>query len=256
MRGDVRIAPVRVVTLLLVAALTAASCSGGDEDTDTAAGEHGGLVVFAPASLAPVFQELAPEADFTVAGSDELATRISEGATADVLAADSARYPEELAAAGYVERPQVFATNRLVLVVPADNPAGIDSVDDLGAPGVTLVVGSEGVPVGEYTRALLESLGETDALDNVVSTEDDVTGILDKVVSGAADGGFVYATDAEAAGDEVQAIELPAQALAEHVIAIAVESEHREAADAFVELVLSEEGRRALEEAGFGVPPG
>jgi molybdate transport system substrate-binding protein len=83
-----------------------------------------------------------------------------------------------------------------------------------------------------------------------------VTGILDKVVSGEADAGFVYATDAEAAGDEVQTIELPAQALAEHVIAIAVESEHRQAADAFVELVLSDEGRRALEEAGFGVPAG
>jgi ABC-type molybdate transport system substrate-binding protein len=150
---------------------------------------HGRRRARRPGGLRPrvaraVFQELAPEADFTVAGSDELATRISEGATADVLAADSARYPEELAAAGYVERPQVFATNRLVLVVPADNPAGIDSIDDLGAPGVTLVVGSKGVPVGEYTRALLESLGETDALDNVVSTEDDVTGILHKVVSG------------------------------------------------------------------------
>jgi molybdate transport system substrate-binding protein len=152
MRGDVRIAPVCLVTLLLVAALAAASCGGGDEDTDTAAGGTGGLVAFAPASLAPVFQELAPEADFTIAGSDELATRISEGATADVIAADSARYPEELAAAGYVERPQVFATNRLVLVVPADNPAGIDSVDDLGAPGATLVVGAEGFPSAS-TRA-------------------------------------------------------------------------------------------------------
>jgi molybdate transport system substrate-binding protein len=254
MRGDVHIAPVRLAMLLLVATLAAVSCSGGDEDTGTAAGRSGGLAVFTPTSLAPVFQELAPEADLTVAGSDELATRISEGATADVIAADSARYPEELAASGYVERPQVFATNRLVLVVPADNPEGIDSVDDLGAPGVTLVVGSEGAPVGEYTRALLESLGEKDALDNVVSTEADVTGILDKVASVEADAGFVYATDAEAAGDEVQAIELPAQALAEHVIAIAVESEHREAADAFVELVLGEEGRRALQEAGFGVP--
>jgi molybdate transport system substrate-binding protein len=81
-----------------------------------------------------------------------------------------------------------------------------------------------------------------------------VAGILDKVTSGEADAGFVYATDAQAAGDEVRAIELPAQALAEHVIAIAVESEHREAADAFVELLLGEEGRRALEEAGFGLP--
>jgi molybdate transport system substrate-binding protein len=249
MRGDIRL-----VTLLLVATLAAASCSGGDEDTDTAAGEPGALVVYAPASLATVLQELAPEASFTIAGADELATRISEGAAPDVYAADSARYPEELAASGYVERPRIFVINRLVLVVSAENPAGIESLDDLGAPDVEVAAGAEGVPIGDYTRTVLGSLGAADVLDNVVATEDDVTGILDKVASRDADAGFVYATDAEAAGDEVRAIELPAQPLAEHVLAIAVESEHREAADAFVALVLGDGGRQALEEAGFGLP--
>ena len=256
MRGDARTPTVRLAVLLLMAALAAASCSGGDEATVTASDEGGGPVVFVPASLAPVFRELAPEASFTVAGADRLATLIREGARADLIAADSPRYPRELAGAGYVESPQVFATNRLVLVVPAENPAGIDSVDDLGAPGVRLAVGAEEAPVGDYTRTVLESLGETAVLDNVVSTEDDVTGILEKVVSGEADAGFVYATDAESAGDAVQAIELPAQALPQHVIALAVEGEHREAAEALVEVLLGEEGRRALEEAGFGLPTG
>jgi ABC-type molybdate transport system substrate-binding protein len=174
MRGDIRL-----VTLLLVATLAAAACSGG-EDTGTAADEPGALVVYAPASLATVLQELAPEASFTIAGADELATRISEGANPDVFAADSARYPEELAASGYVERPQIFGTNRLVLVVSADNPAGIESLDDLGAPDVVVVVGAKGVPVGDYTRTVLGSLGAADVLDNVVASEDDVTGILDR----------------------------------------------------------------------------
>jgi len=78
--------------------------------------------------------------------------------------------------------------------------------------------------------------------------------VLGKVVAGDADAGFVYVTDAAAAGDDVQAIELPAQPLVEYPIAVVTESENAEAAEAFVELVLSEEGRRALQEAGFGVP--
>jgi molybdate transport system substrate-binding protein len=116
------------------------------------------------------------------------------------------------------------------------------------------VIGAEGVPVGDYTRSILEDLGASDALDNVVSAEQDVKGVLGKVASGDADAGFVYVTDAAAAGDDVQAIELPAQPLVEYPIAVVTESENAEAAEAFVELVLSEEGRRALQEAGFGVP--
>jgi molybdate transport system substrate-binding protein len=235
---------------LLAVALLLASC-GGDENDASAAGE---LTVFAAASLTEVFEELAPEATFNFAGSDELATQIREGAPADVYAAASPRYPNELAAQGFVIEPAIFATNRLVVVVPADNPAGIESVEDLAAEGVKLVIGAEGVPVGDYTRSILEDLGASDALDNVVSAEQDVKGVLGKVASGDADAGFVYVTDAAAAGDDVQAIELPAQPLVEYPIAVVTESENAEAAEAFVELVLSEEGRRALQEAGFGVP--
>jgi molybdate transport system substrate-binding protein len=235
---------------LLAVALLLASC-GGDENDASAAGE---LTVFAAASLTEVFEELAPEATFNFAGSDELATQIREGAPADVYAAASPRYPNELAAQGFLVEPTIFATNRLVVVVPADNPAGIESVEDLAAEGVKLVIGAEGVPVGDYTRSILEDLGASDALDNVVSAEQDVKGVLGKVASGDADAGFVYVTDAAAAGDDVQAIELPAQPLVEYPIAVVTESENAEAAEAFVELVLSEEGRRALQEAGFGVP--
>jgi molybdate transport system substrate-binding protein len=248
--------PLRLAALMLVAgALAAASCSGDDESSATTS-EADGLVVFAASSLTDVFQELAPDATFNFAGSNALATQIREGAPADVYAAASPRYPEELAAAGFVERPEPFATNRLVVIVPAGNPAGIESVDDLGAPGVRLVVGAEGVPIGDYTRTVLDSLGKTDVLDNVVSNEDDVRGVLGKVVMGEADAGFVYVTDARVAGDDVQTIELPAQALAQYEIALVVEGEHREAAEAFVQLVLGPEGRQALEAAGFGLPPG
>jgi len=241
----------RFALLLAAAAMLAASCGGDD---DEGSGELEGLTVFAAASLTEVFQEIAPEVTFNFAGSDELATQIREGAPADVYAAASPRYPDELAQEALLEEPQIFATNRLVLIVPPDNPAGIESVEDLGADGVKLVIGAEGVPIGDYTRTVLETMGQTAVLDNVVSNEEDVKGVLAKVVSGDADVGFVYFTDAETAGDDVQAIELPAQALVEYPIAIVGATENREAAEAFVALVLGDDGRKALEDAGFGVP--
>ena len=237
---------------LLAAVVVAASCGGGEG----AGRDLEDVTVFGAASLTEVFQELAPNVTFNLAGSDELATQIREGAPADVYAAASPRYPEELFEEGLIEEPQIFATNRLVLIVPADNPAGIESVEDLMAEGVKLVVGAEGVPIGDYTRTVLENMEMTDVLANVVSNEEDVKGVVGKVTSGAADAGFVYVTDAAAAGDDVQAIELPdeAQAVVEYPIAVVADAENADAAREFVELVLGEDGQRALADAGFGPP--
>ena len=85
-------------------------------------------------------------------GSDELATQIREGAPADVYAAASSKYPQELYDEKLVEEPVTFASNRLVLIVPTDNPAGIEKLADVTKPGTKLVIGAEGVPVGDYTR--------------------------------------------------------------------------------------------------------
>ena len=146
----------RLFALAFVGVALVAGCGGDDESSGS---ELEGLTVFAAASLTESFQELAPDARFNFAGSDELATQIREGAPADVYAAASPRYPDELFEEDLIEEPQIFATNRLVLVVPADNPAGIESVEDLGEEGTKLVVGAEGVPVGDYTRTVLENMG-------------------------------------------------------------------------------------------------
>ena len=242
----------RLAWLPVVAVLLAASCGGGDDESDS--GEADGLTVFADSSLTEVFQELAPEATFEFAGSDELAARIRDGGPAGVFAAAGPRYPDELGAEGMLEAPQIFATNRLVVVVPADNPSGIHSVDDLSAEGVELAIGAEGVPVGDDARSVLETMGAEAVLENVVSNEKDVKAVLAEVASGEADAGFVYFTDAAAAGDDVEAIELPAQPLTEYPIGIVVDGPNYAAAEAFVELVLGEHGREALEQAGFGLP--
>jgi molybdate transport system substrate-binding protein len=219
-------------------------------------GNGSGLTVFAAASLTEVLPTIDAEAVYNFAGSDDLTTQIREGAKADVFAAASPKYPRELFAEGLVEQPRVFATNRLVLVVPADNPAGIESVEELRKDGVKLVIGAEGVPVGDYTRKVLENLGAEDVLDNVVSEEDDVKGVVGKVALGEADAGFVYATDVKPVAADVQVIELPdaAQPTVEYLIAVVAGSDRKEEAEAFVDLVLSDQGRKALASAGFGVP--
>jgi len=239
----------RLAWLSLVLALLAC---GGDDEAQTGNTE---LTVAAAASLTEVFPLIDPAPRYNFAGSDELATQIREGAPADVYAAASSKYPQELYDEGLVEEPVTFASNRLVLIVPADNPAGIEDVGDVAEPGTKLVIAAEGVPVGDYTRQVLEDMSLTDALDNVVSNEDDVKGVVGKVTLGEADAGFVYATDARVAGEDVTVVELPegSQPSIEYQIAVVVGSE-KEAAEAFVELVLGDEGREQLEAAGFILP--
>jgi molybdate transport system substrate-binding protein len=235
----------RLAALALV--LLCAGCAGGDDE---------GLTVYAAASLTEVFERLDDNARFNFAGSDELATQLREGAEADVYAAASPRYPEELHAERLLEQPRVFATNRLVLIVPRDNPAKIGALGNLDRDGIKLVIGAEGVPIGDYTRSVLDNAGREDLLDRAVSEEEDVKGVVGKVALGEAEAGFVYATDARAAGDEVRAIELPPsiQARVEYPIALVRGTDHADEAREFVSRLFSPEGRRLLREAGFGLP--
>jgi molybdate transport system substrate-binding protein len=239
---------VRLLAALVCAAAALAAGCGSGSGPD--------LTVFAASSLTEVLPRIEPSARYAFAGSDSLATQIREGAGADVFAAASPAPADALYGEGLVERPQAFATNRLVLVVPRDDPAGIHAVSDLARPGVRLLVGAVGVPVGDYARAALASMGASDVLANVVSEEQDVKGIVAKVALGEADAGFVYATDAAAAADRVAVVELPpaAQPRIEYVITVVSGSKHAKAAAAFVRSVLSERGRAALAAAGFGLP--
>ena len=226
-----------------------AGCGGSDAG-------GGPLQVYAAASLAEVFPEIDGNPSFSFAGSDELAAQIREGAPADVYAAASSKYPQELYDEGLVGEPVTFATNQLVLIVPRANPGGIESVEDVLQAGTKLVVAAEGVPVGDYTRTVLETLGLSDALDNVVSNEDDVKGVAGKVALGEADAGFVYATDVTPVADRVRVIALPddAQPPIEYQVAVVADTDEEEAAQAFVDGLTSASGRTELEDAGFGLP--
>jgi molybdate transport system substrate-binding protein len=143
------------------------------------------------------------------------------------------------------------------VLVPRSNPANISSVYDLRRSGVKVVIGDRSVPVGVYTRRVLDTLGITDdVMRNVVSQETDVKGIVTKVATGEADAGFVYRTDARPVAAQIRGIRLPrrAQPSIRYQIAVVSSSSDKAEARAFIRKVLSDRGRRLLRLAGFGLP--
>jgi molybdate transport system substrate-binding protein len=142
--------------------------------------------------------------------------------------------------------------------VPAGS--GIGALEDLAANGVALAVGAEDVPVGAYTRTVLDKLPAAQRraiLANVRTEEPDVAGITGKLTQGAVDAGFLYVSDVRATDGALEAIELP-DALQPDVaygVAVVKGARHPREARAFIAGLLDGEGARALERAGFEPPP-
>jgi molybdate transport system substrate-binding protein len=215
------------------------------------------LNVFAAASLTQVFPRIDKSERYSFAGSDQLALQIRQGAPADVFASASPKYTELAYRDGLVQKPVVFATNKLIVLLPRSNPAGIKSVYDLRRAGLKIVIGDKTVPIGTYTRQILDALGITaDVMNNVVSQETDVKGIVSKVALGEADAGFVYRTDGRPVASRTHTIALPdwAQPPIRYEIAVVKSSDHLVAARAYIKKVTSTRGRNLLAAAGFGLP--
>ena len=241
--------------VLLSALIVAAVLPGV---TGASSGDAGRLNVFAAASLTEVFPAIDSRPRYNFAGSDQLGTQIQQGAPADVFAAASPKYPELLYKQGLVEKPIKFVTNALVLIVPKSNPAGLHSVLDLTRPGVKLVIGDATVPVGSYTRTVLNTLGITAAvMKNVVSQETDVKGVLGKVALGEADAGFVYATDVRFVLGKVGVIRIreSAQPHVVYEVAVVKKAAHRQEAYAFVTRLIRPPAQRTFVRYGFGRKP-
>jgi molybdate transport system substrate-binding protein len=215
------------------------------------------ISIYAAASLTQVFPRIDRAPRYSFAGSDQLAAQIRQGAPADVFASASPRQTELLYHDGLLRKPFVFATNKLIVIVPRANPARIHSVYDLRRSGVKVIVGTPTVPVGAYTRQVLDALGITAAVtNNVVDQEPDVKGIVTKIALGEGDAGFVYKTDARPVQNRVTTFLIPAwaQPPIRYEIGIVKASSHRAAGAAFIKRVTSLRGRRLLVQAGFGLP--
>lgn len=238
--------------------------------SSAAAAEARTLTVFAAASLTSAFTEIGANFDaanpgvtttFNFAGSQALRTQIEEGAPTDVFASANAKEMDALVASAFVQEgaPQIFLNNKLVVILPADNPAGLDSLDDLANDGVKVVLAAEEVPVGKYARQSLELMNASYGADfkdkvlaNVVSNEDNVKQVVAKVQLGEADAGIVYVSDVVAARD-VRALEIPnaLNVIAAYPIAPLATSANFELAEAFAAYVLSAEGQAILQKWGF-----
>lgn len=250
----------RLAAALAVAALLLAACGGDNTPPSGSSGSADEIKVFAAASLTAAFTELGQrytaaegtKVTFNFAGSQALATQIRQGAPADVFA--SADIPNTDKVKDLVDTPRNFASNRLQIVVEQGNPKDIKSLQDLANPDLKVVLAAPEVPAGKYARQVLDQAGVT---LRPVSQEDNVKAVVTKVSLGEADAGVVYVTDVAAGGDKVEGVDIPEDqnVTATYPIATVKATKAPEAARAFMDLVLSAEGRQVLKEYGFLPPP-
>jgi molybdate transport system substrate-binding protein len=239
--------------LLLSVALLTAFTAGATAGTRRATAQ---MNVFAAASLSVAFPQFDGGQKYNFAGTDALAAQIRLGAPADVFAGASPDAPQALyrfgiRAARHVRDQQARARGA------ASNPANITSIYDVERPGVKLLIGTATVPIGAYTRQVLNNMGITNkVLPQVVSQEQNVNAISSKVALGTADAGFMYVTDALTVAGKVKTIPVPAWAQPPVRYQIAIVSSTKDHADAaaFIKRLTSPAGRKLLVANGFGVP--
>jgi molybdate transport system substrate-binding protein len=221
----------------------------------------GGITVFAAASLTESFNALGqqfaklhPLVNVTLSfgASSTLATQIVQGAPADVFASASTTNMQQTVNARLVTNPVTFARNRLIIVTPPGNPKGITSVADLAKAGVKVAVCQIQVPCGVIAKQVFAKAG---VAVTPVTYEVDVKSVLTKVLLGEVDAGLVYVTDAHSAGDRVASIVIPPEINAETTYPIGrlLGSGNPDAAQAFIDFVLSDRGAAALAVVGFTV---
>lgn len=267
----------RVLALAMVIALAgcsgegAGSPAGGDEPFAVSPEQNqpsGEVTVFAAASLTDVFKAIAADfekahpgvrVELSFAGSQSLRTQISNGAQPEVFASANPDHLHALAQKSLADPPQVFAHGRLVVVVPASNPAKLKTFEDI-ASAARIVLAGESVPAGAYANSIVAKAAAmygdawaSDVHKRVVSREPHVRQSLHKVALGEADAAMVYATDARAAGDRVKVIEIPASLNVEasYPVSMIRGAARRDLGELFLRHLLSESGQSRLLEHGF-----
>lgn len=257
-RGGARTA---AVLLALTVLLTACSTSPGTP-TAPAPSSAGRITVLAAASLTEAFTSLGQSFEaanpgssvaFSFGSSATLATQVTQGAPADVFAAASPATMATVTATGAASAPVDFASNTLELAVPRGNPGHVTGLADLADPRLRVALCAPQVPCGAAAVTVLAAAGVRARPDTL---ESDVKAVLAKVTSDEVDAALVYRTDVRAAGDQVEGIEVPeaSRAVNRYPVAVLRASPDPVTAQAFVDHVLSAEGRRVLTGAGFGPP--
>jgi molybdate transport system substrate-binding protein len=251
------------VSLLIVAAAFLAACGsscGSAAASPSATPQTGTISVFAAASLTDAFKALgtsfrmahpAVTVQFNFAGTPTLVTQIEQGAPADVFASADTTNMDKLKGDGFTsETSQVFAHNKLEIVVAAGNPRGITGLADLAKPGVIYITEAATVPAGKYALQILASAG---VKVTPKSLETDVKSVVGKIELGEADAGIVYTTDVKAAGSKVQGVPIPDayNVVATYPLVAVKGTKNADVANAFIAFVLSRTGQSTLGTYGF-----
>jgi molybdate transport system substrate-binding protein len=249
---------IRLAAAVAVAALALAAC-GDDTTSGGSSGSANEIKVFAAASLTAAFTELGQQytsanggtkVSFNFAGSQALATQIQQAAPADVFASADTTNMDKVK--DLVGTPQNFASNLLQIVVEKGNPKGVKTLDDLANPDLKVVLAAPDVPAGKYAA---EALNTAKVTVKPVSEEDNVKAVVTKVSLGEADAGIVYVTDVTAGGDKVQGVDIPKDQNVTATYPIATVEAGKDKAQAFMDLVLSDQGQQVLKQYGFLPPP-
>jgi len=252
----------------------AATAAPTEVATTIEAQPTGSITVFAASSLTDAFNETGeafksayPGVDvtFNFGASSQLATQINQGGPADVFASASGGTFRTVSDEGNAEAsPAVFATNRLVIITPADNPGKVAGLKDLANPSLKLVLAVKGVPIRDYAEQIFAKTKEdasfkADFSDrvyaNLVSEEDNVRLVVSKIALGEGDAAICYVTDVtQDVGSKISKIDIPdnLNVIATYPIGTITTSKQPELAKAFVDFVLSSDGQSILAKWGFG----
>ncbi|MDN5857823.1 MAG: molybdate ABC transporter substrate-binding protein [Pseudonocardia sp.] len=251
-----------MLALAATASLVLAGCGGTQPAPPAAAGDAvtGEVTVFAAASLTESFTEIGKAFEkanpgatvqFNFAGSTTLAKQLTSGAPAGVFASANKEQMQKVVDAGLTAgQPTIFVANTLQIVVPKGNPAGITGLADFGKADLKIAICAKEVPCGVLSRQLFEKAGVTPQPD---SLEQDVKAVLTKASLGEIDAGLVYRTDVASAGDSVEGIDFPEAKLEtnQYPIVVMKNAPNAAGAKAFVDFVLSAEGKAVMEKFGF-----
>ena len=275
----------RVIAFIAVLAAVLVACSSGSGSSPAssfapsaapsgASGASGELQVYAAASLKAALDKAAdawhaanPGSTLTIStdSSSALETKIEQGAPADVFLSADTTNPKKLVDGGLASGNVVpIAGNRLVIIVPKGNPAGIQSPKDLAKPGIKVIAAGDKVPITKYATQLVANLAREPGYPtdfaaayaaNVASQEDSVSGIVSKVELGEGDAGIVYVTDAKGS-DKVDTIDVPDAANVPAVYGgvVVKASQNQEGAKAFLDWLAGPDGQAILASFGF-LPP-
>ena len=256
----------RTVLAAIAVAATLAGCGSSTDTTASPAPSRtsvtGTITVFAAASLKESFTLLGSQFQaahpgtkvvFSFGPSSGLATQITQGAPAHVVASASPGTMKRVTDAGAGPGSTPVANNAREIAVPVRNPANVRRLADLAGPGVTVALCQAAVPCGATAAQVFKNAGLT---VTPVSQEVDVKAVLSKVALGEVDAGVVYVTDVRSAGAKVKGIAIPddVNASTSYPIATLTTSGNRATAQAFTDYVLSPAGTTALTAAGFARP--